>query len=84
MHKIFGRCLTCTGIRCTLPPMKLQTYMEKRGVSDAELGQKIGKDRSLVSKYRRGKVQPSLDVIARIEAATSKAVTFRDFVEAAQ
>ena len=64
--------------------MKLQTYMDKKGLSDADLAGKIGKDRSLVSKYRRGKVVPSLDVIAKIERETAKAVTFRDFVEAAQ
>lgn len=60
--------------------MKLGKYMEKNGIKDAEFAEQIGKDRSLVSRYRRGEVIPSLDVIARIEAATSKAVSFRDFV----
>lgn len=60
--------------------MKLQTYLTKHGIADPEFAKKIGKDRSLVSKYRRGKAKPSIDVIAKIEAATSRAVTFRDFV----
>ena len=60
--------------------MTLEQYMEKKGIKDAEFAERIGKDRSLVSRYRRGEVIPSLDVIARIEAATAKAVSFRDFL----
>lgn len=63
--------------------MKLQTYMDKFNLTDADMAEKIGKDRSLISKYRRGIVVPSLDVIADIERVTSKAVSFHDFREVA-
>lgn len=63
--------------------MKLQEYMKKKGIKDAEFAEVIGKDRTIVSKYRRGLVQPPLDVISKIDAVTNKQVSFRDFAEVA-
>lgn len=64
--------------------MKLQTYMTKKRLDDTAFGEIIGKDRTMVSKYRRGKVVPPLEIIAKIEDATARKVSFRDFIEAAQ
>lgn len=61
-------------------PMRLHQFMQMAGLTDEQMAEKIGKDRTLVSRYRRGDVTPPLDVIAKIEDATSRAVTFRDFL----
>lgn len=60
--------------------MKLQEYMKLKGLNDEEMAALIGKERTLVSKYRRGKVEPPLEVIAAIEEATERAVSFQDFL----
>ncbi len=61
--------------------MKLEQFMQMAGLNDEQMAEKIGKDRTLVSRYRRGEVIPPLEIIARIEDATSNAVTFRDFLQ---
>lgn len=60
--------------------MKLQEYMKLKKMSDEDMAALIGKDRTLVSKYRRGKVSPPIEVIAVIEAKTDRAVSFQDFL----
>ena len=50
-------------------------------LTDEQMAEKIGKDRTLVSRYRRGDVVPPLEIIAQIENASSGAVTFRDFLK---
>jgi DNA-binding transcriptional regulator YdaS (Cro superfamily) len=52
----------------------LQTYMKKQKVGDAALAALINRDRSMVSKLRRGVVRPTLDVAAAIETATEGGV----------
>lgn len=52
----------------------LDTYMKERKLGDAELATLIARDRSMVSKLRRGVVRPTLDVAAAIETATKGAV----------
>lgn len=61
--------------------MKLAAYLHMKKMSDAEFGRIINRDRSLVSRYRNGHVTPPLAVIAAIEDATDRAVSFRDFVD---
>jgi transcriptional regulator with XRE-family HTH domain len=60
--------------------MTLDEYAKQKSMTDEQLGALIGKDRSLVSKYRRGEVTPSLDVIATIEDVTNGKVRFRDWL----
>ena len=60
--------------------MKLQEYMELKNLTDEQMAEIIGKERTLVSKYRRGKVSPPLEVIAVIEAKTDRAVSYQDFL----
>lgn len=52
----------------------LDVYMKERAVGDAEFAVLIARDRSMVSKLRRGVVRPTLDVAAAIESATQGAV----------
>lgn len=60
--------------------MKLDAYMTMSKISDDEFAEKIGKHRTIVSRYRRGEVIPPLEVIAVIDDVTSHAVSFRDFL----
>jgi transcriptional regulator with XRE-family HTH domain len=60
--------------------MKLTDYMSLKGLSDEEMGNLIGKERSVVSKYRSGAITPTLQTIARLEEITDRAVSFRDFL----
>ena len=55
----------------------LATYMEREGVSDADLSGRIGRDRSMVNKLRRGVLRPTLDVAAAIERETGGSVTMQ-------
>lgn len=61
--------------------MKLDAYMNMQRLTDEDMAQKIGKERSLVSRYRRGEVVPPLEIIAKIERVTDHAVSFRDFLK---
>ena len=45
----------------------LDTYLKSRNLGDADFGQVIGRDRSYVSKLRRGLVTPSLELAGVIE-----------------
>ena len=63
--------------------MKLSDYLEMASITDAQFAFRIGKERSVVTKYRNGTVKPPLDVISMIHQVTSGAVTFQDFVSAA-
>lgn len=62
--------------------MTLDEYMRARRVTDAALAKTISKDRTLVSRYRRGLVMPPATVIAAIEVATKGAVKLRDWIAA--
>ena len=48
----------------------LADYMQREGISDADLATLIERDRSFVNKLRRGVVRPTLDLAAAIETHT--------------
>lgn len=80
---------TLSDLTCTVHPMhfavmKLQEFMKMSGMTDDAMAAAIGKDRSVVSKYRSGDVTPPLAVIAQIETVTKGAVSFRDFLPDSQ
>ena len=58
----------------------LQSYMEREKVSDTAFSEMIGRDRSVVSRLRRGKMLPSLEVAAVIENVTSGKVPMSSWV----
>lgn len=62
--------------------MKLAQYMKLKSVSDEEMAALLGKERTVVGRYRSGKVTPPLDVIAKIESLTDRAVSYEDFLPA--
>lgn len=72
--------LTHWCIVCTMRRMKLSEYMKLKQMTDDVLADALGKDRTIIGKYRRGIVIPPIEVIARIEDVTERAVSFRDFL----
>ncbi|MBN9065743.1 MAG: helix-turn-helix transcriptional regulator [Rhizobiales bacterium] len=57
----FTLCLTFTFITFTFARMtQLADRMKDLGIKDADLAQKVGCDRSMISKIRSGKAMPSL------------------------
>jgi transcriptional regulator with XRE-family HTH domain len=63
-----------------MQPMKLETYMEKHGISKTEMGRLLDKDRTVIGRYQRGEVMPPVDVIQKIQEITDQAVRFDDWV----
>lgn len=59
----------------------LDNYMKQEKVSDADLSATIGRDRSIVSRLRRGKITPTLEIAAAIEKATKGHVTMASWVK---
>jgi transcriptional regulator with XRE-family HTH domain len=56
--------------------------MKRHKLGDAEFALRIGKDRSLVNRLRRGEVRPTLDVAGQIEAKTNGEVPMQAWVDA--
>lgn len=61
----------------------LDTYMAAHKLNDSDFASLIERDRSLVNKLRSGRAKPSLELAARIEAATAGAVPMSSWVGAA-
>jgi transcriptional regulator with XRE-family HTH domain len=61
----------------------LEAYMAREGIDDAALAARIGRERSTVSKIRRGKLRPTLEIAALIEGVTNGSVPMQSWVEAA-
>ena len=54
--------------RCTMLPMRLDEFMEKVGVEDEELAKLVERDRSTISRLRRGAVKkPDAMTLLRLE-----------------
>lgn len=61
--------------------MKLTHYLKERGITDRAFADLIGKERSLVTRYRHGSIIPPIEVIADIREQTGGLVSFEDFLE---
>lgn len=61
----------------------LATYMEREGIDDAAFATLIGKDRTTVSRLRRGLIRPSLELAADIEKVTGGCVPMGVWLAAA-
>lgn len=60
--------------------MKLADYLSEHAITDGDFADRIGVDRSSVSRLRRGITRPDWPTIERIIAATNGAVTANDFL----
>jgi hypothetical protein len=61
----------------------LDSYLTDNKIKEADFGPLIGRDRSMVSKLRRGIVRPSIDLADVIERVTGGAVPLKAWVEPA-
>lgn len=61
----------------------LATYMEREKIGDADFAARIERDRTIVSKIRRGIIRPTLDVAAAIEVATKGELPMQIWVDVA-
>lgn len=61
----------------------LAAYMEQAGIKDAEFAALIGRERSIVTKIRLGRIKPTVETAVAIENHTSGKVPVRAWVEAA-
>jgi DNA-binding transcriptional regulator YdaS (Cro superfamily) len=58
----------------------LANYMSEHEIGDAEFALRIGKDRTLVNRLRRGEVKPTLEVAAAIERETDGKVVMQAWI----
>ncbi len=63
--------------------MTLDEYMNKNGMKDAEMAEKLDVTVVSVGRYRNRKRRPTWEVMQRIIDVTQGAVTFQDFMEGA-
>lgn len=62
------------------PVMKLEEWMQNNSVSDADLAGRVGRDRTIISKLRKGQIKPSIKVLLAITRLTDGQVTIEDFM----
>lgn len=60
----------------------LDAYLTEEGIKDAEFAPRISRDRSMVSKLRRGVIKPTLELAGTIERETGGKVPMHSWVEA--
>ena len=59
--------------------MKLAQYMSENKIIEAVLAKKLNKHRSVIGRYRSGKVIPPLRIAKAIQKITKGAVTMEDW-----
>jgi len=59
--------------------MRLNTYMTREGIKDADLAETVGCDRTTILRVRRDEQRPSHALMEKIAEATSGAVRPDDF-----
>jgi hypothetical protein len=62
----------------------LDIYLKRKKIGDAEFAPLIERDRSMVSKLRRGIVRPTIDLADAIEKATDGEVPMKSWVQPEQ
>lgn len=62
----------------TLTP--LARWMKEAAINDAQLAERVGCDRTTITRLRQGKTTPSLALVARILAEASGGLSADDFL----
>lgn len=62
------------------PQMMLNAYLAANNLTDADFANQIGRDRTTVSRWRRGTTQPDWDGLEAVSKATSGLVSPNDFL----
>jgi ribosome-binding protein aMBF1 (putative translation factor) len=60
--------------------MDLKTFMESAGMKSSDLAKAIGRDPSIVAKYRMRQIMPPLDVANAIVKLSGGLVTHEDLM----
>ena len=60
--------------------MTLSEYMKAKKMSDADIAPLVGKDQSVIGRYRRGDIRPDLYTVAKISEITKGKVRFQDWL----
>ena len=60
--------------------MTLSEYMQAKKLSDSDLAPLVGKDQSVIGRYRRGDIKPDLYTVAKISEITKGKVRFQDWL----
>lgn len=63
--------------------MKLAKFMELSQLSDADLAERLGRDRSTVTRLRNGSAKPSFEIMLALERMSDGAIRPSDFVSEA-
>lgn len=63
--------------------MTLEKYMELTGLTDAELAEKLGRDRTTVTRLRNGSAKPSFEVMLALERLSEGMIRPSDFASEA-
>ena len=61
--------------------MKLQDWMDLRKVGDEQLAARVNVSRASISRVRRGKMNPSMELARRIYAETGGQVEPNDLID---
>lgn len=61
--------------------MTLSEYMRHKNLTDADLAPLVGRDQSVIGRYRRGDIQPDLYTVAKISEITKGKVRFKDWLK---
>jgi transcriptional regulator with XRE-family HTH domain len=59
--------------------MDLATFMELESLTDTQLAEKVGRDRSNVSRWRLKRTKPDFEALVAIEQISAGKVTAKDF-----
>lgn len=63
--------------------MKLADWLKRNNMNQAELARRLGIAESTLSRIRRGKNTPGLDIAMKIEEYTRSEVSLQDLLRAA-
>ena len=60
--------------------MKLDAYIKETNTSEQHLADATGYSQATINRLRRGKLNPTLELLSKISVATNGAVTPNDFL----
>jgi ribosome-binding protein aMBF1 (putative translation factor) len=63
------------------PLTPLDAYLHEAGISDVDFAKRVGRDRSMINKIRRGSLKPTLEVAAAIERESGGVVTMQAWTD---
>lgn len=62
-----------------IPAMKLSHWLDREKRTDSWLAERVGRDRSIITRIKNGDALPSVEVAAKIQVITEGMVTATDY-----